>query len=276
MGNRSFKSDFRRSFIKGLVVLLPTVLTLIILIQVYQFIQDSIGTPINDASEWLVTQVGLAPLFFDVGLSEMVSVDGVETTAIVDGIETKKIVDGVKTEVVAIPPLFGFVVAILIVYFVGSFFASFLGRKLLPIAERVLHKIPIFKVIYPYAKQVTDFFLEDKKFDYDLVVAVPYPRKGIYSIAFVTGDGMKAVTQAAGKQLVNVFIPSSPTPITGYTIFVDPEEIVPLDMTVDQALRFTISGGVIVPPSQVQPSRKPKIAQQPVLEVQVPDKKDPS
>ena len=84
-------------------------------------------------------------------------------------------------------------------------------------------------------------------------MAIQYPRKGIYSIGFVTSEGLKDVTNETGVEMVSIFIPSSPTPITGYTILVPREEVLHLNMTADEALRFTISAGVILPPSQLPP-----------------------
>jgi uncharacterized membrane protein len=99
-------------------------------------------------------------------------------------------------------------------------------------------------------KQVTDFVLSEKRAAFRTVVAVPYPRPGIYSLGFVTGEGWKSINRASGGEMVQVFIPSSPTPVTGYVVFVRRDEIVELDLTVDEALRFSISGGVIVPPRE--------------------------
>ena len=82
---------------------------------------------------------------------------------------------------------------------------------------------------------------------------------GIWAIGFVTGGGMKQISEVAGKTLINIFIPSSPTPITGYVIFVDPAEITYLDIGVEEALRFAVSGGVLIPERQEQDEEVKKI-----------------
>ena len=104
------------------------------------------------------------------------------------------------------------------------------------------------------AKQVTEFFFREKKaLTYQSCVAVEYPRKGIYSVGFITSEGFRQVTDIVGEDIVTVFVPSSPTPFTGYTILIPRASVHPLELSVDEALRFVISGGVILPPSQMPP-----------------------
>ena len=83
------------------------------------------------------------------------------------------------------------------------------------------------------------------------VVAVPYPRKGIWSVGLLTGTPMKAIQESAGEEMVTIFIPSSPTPVTGYTITVPRRDIIELALSVDEALRFIISAGVIKPDTEL-------------------------
>ena len=147
--------------------------------------------------------------------------------------------------------LVGFILAIILVYFVGRLLASYFGRKLWQLFEGTVQQVPGFKQVYPYVKQVTDYLFGEKKLKFSRVVAVPYPRHGLYSLGFVTGQGWRSIREATGQDMVQVFIPSSPTPVTGYVAFVRREEIIELPITVDQALRFSISGGVIVPPKEI-------------------------
>ena len=117
-------------------------------------------------------------------------------------------------------------------------------------AEGGLVKLPGIKQIYPSVKQVTDFFFSDRQVQYSRVVIVEYPRKGIWSLGLVTNTGMRTVDESLPGELLTVFVPSSPTPVTGYTITVRRDEVIDLPISIDEALRFTISGGVIQPPSQ--------------------------
>ncbi|MCK5713660.1 MAG: DUF502 domain-containing protein, partial [Hyphomicrobiaceae bacterium] len=147
----------------------------------------------------------------------------------------------------------GFIVAVILVYFAGFFFATYLGRGVWRLLEAAMKRIPVVKQIYPYIKQITDFVLSEQKVEFRRVVAVQYPRRGVWSMGFVTGSGLRTVREATGLHMVTVFIPSSPTPVTGYVVLVRREDIIDLPIGVDSALRFAISGGVIMPPGEVPP-----------------------
>lgn len=145
----------------------------------------------------------------------------------------------------------GFLVAIIVVYFVGRFLASLLGRQTWKIVERLLTSVPFVRAIYPNIKQVTDFLFGERQYEFSGVVAVQYPRKGIWSLGFLTGSPMIALAKATPEELVTIFVPSSPTPMTGYTITVPRSDTLDLAISVDEALRFTISAGVIKPHTQL-------------------------
>lgn len=149
-----------------------------------------------------------------------------------------------------IPPAVGFLVSLLFVLWLGSLASGFVGRGLTRVIDRAMRAIPLVRSIYPYTKQVCEFFLEDDALEFDTVVAVPYPSEGLWSVGFVTGTTFKTLREATGKDLVNVFVPSSPMPMTGYTTFCEVERLIPLPFTVDEALRATVSGGVLIPESE--------------------------
>ena len=105
----------------------------------------------------------------------------------------------------------------------------------------------------PSCKQVTDFFFGDnskERLQFSRVVAVQYPRKGIWSVGLVTGDTMRRIEQEAGGPCLTVFIPSSPTPFTGYVITVPRTDTMDLPISIEDAIKFAVSGGVVVPASQ--------------------------
>jgi uncharacterized membrane protein len=104
--------------------------------------------------------------------------------------------------------------------------------------------------VYPYIKQLVDFLISDSdKPKFSRVVAVEYPRKGIWSVGFMTGDSLRTI-EAKLPDSVTIFIPSSPTPFTGYTITVAKCDTIALPITVEEAIRFAVSGGVLVPDHQ--------------------------
>ena len=127
------------------------------------------------------------------------------------------------------------------------FLASLIGKATWRIIERLLYRIPIIKAVYPNVKQVTDFLLTERTLQFSGVVAVQYPRKGLWSLGLVTGPPMRSLQQAAGEELMTVFIPSSPTPVTGYVITVARSDVIELGLTMDEAMRYSISAGVIKP-----------------------------
>jgi uncharacterized membrane protein len=146
----------------------------------------------------------------------------------------------------------GFLIALVAVCIVGALLASVVGRTLWRMTERSIMNTPLLRRVYPYVKQITDFILtqEEQKKLFSRVVAVEYPRKGIWSIGFVTGSGLKKVVDNVKKEFLTVLIPTSPTPFTGFVITVPKKQTIDLDMTVEEALRFIVSGGVITPAKQ--------------------------
>ena len=144
---------------------------------------------------------------------------------------------------------------ILVLYLLGKFLAAGVGRVLWNLGESIVHRLPIIRNVYSSVKQVTDFLFTEQALSFTRVVAVEYPRKGIWTLAFVTGEGMFDIRQAAGEPTLTVLIPTSPMPATGFTMTVKKSETVELDITIDQAIQFIVSCGVVVPPQQVSVNR---------------------
>ncbi|WP_417385308.1 DUF502 domain-containing protein [Gimesia sp.] len=136
-------------------------------------------------------------------------------------------------------------------YFLGRFVTARIGAWMVfKFEQNVLARLPVVSNVYSSVKQVTDFFFSERTVDYSRVVAIEYPRRGIWSLGFVTGDSMLEMTVTAGEPLVAILVPTSPMPVTGYTMSVPKSEIVDLNLTVDQAFQFCLSCGVLVPPQQ--------------------------
>ena len=139
------------------------------------------------------------------------------------------------------------VISIAAVYSIGRFVTHRLGAWIALKTGAFVTSVPLVGEIYSAVKHVTDFFLAAHEHKYHRVVAVEYPRPGIWSLAFVTGEAMLECTQAAGEPLVNVLIPSAPLPFAGYTMNVKQSELVNLNMTMEQAIQYVMSCGVITP-----------------------------
>jgi uncharacterized membrane protein len=248
------RGSLTRAFITGLATLLPTVLTIIIITVSYNFLDEKIAQPITGLiRKGFSSEVAKQYFWKDTwSLQEWQLDESIDDSGLPE--RSGDIPFSQQVEQI-IPNWLGFVIAIFLVLAVGIVFRGVLGRQLLRLIEGLIKRIPFIKIIYPYAKQVTEFFFEEKnKIEYDTAVAVQYPRIGIWSLGFVTSSGFRTIQEKHGGPMVAIFIPSSPTPITGYTILVPQEEIIPLDLSVDEVLRFTISGGVIVPPDEIPQS----------------------
>lgn len=143
-------------------------------------------------------------------------------------------------------------IIILLLYFIGRFVSIRVGRWIvIKFEEQVLGRLPLIRNVYGSVKQVTDFvFTENQPVEYRRVVACQYPRKGIWSLGFVTGESMLQIAQAEGEPCVAILIPTSPMPMTGFTISVPKSDVVDLNLTVEQAMQFCISCGVLTPPHQ--------------------------
>ncbi|MBN1942080.1 MAG: DUF502 domain-containing protein [Phycisphaerae bacterium] len=223
---------FRRFFLRGLAAVLPTALTIGLIVWVFSKIQQYFGNYINKGAAYVTTRAYVW----------------------ITGMSDPDAISRLRVKIIVLWDhwlfWFGFVLAVLGVYFFGRFLASFFGRIVWRLIEKALIQLPIVKQVYPSIKQVTDFLLAERKLKVSKVVAVEYPRKGIWSLGLVTGRGMGTLEETLKSDLVTVFIPSSPTPITGYTITIRQDEVIDLPLSLDDALRFTISGGVILPPGQ--------------------------
>jgi len=154
----------------------------------------------------------------------------------------------------------GFVVAVVGVCVLGALLASYVGKSFWRTIEKFIMNTPFLRNVFPYVKQITDFLLtnEEQKKLFSRVVAVEYPRKGIWSIGLVTGAGLEKVVNTVKKEFLTVLIPTSPTPFTGFVITVQKRQTIDLDMTIEEALRFIVSGGVITPGSKHAVKALPK------------------
>ena len=290
--------NFRHFFLRGLAILLPTVLTIWLLIASYQFVQERIARPINQGVKSLVVYASPLPAASDKDYDEAVESltgrqkddwnvrdDELRRSFGSEYTATKRIehrrqwmriqpeVDrSVRTAVVerwwnsytlgswVVMDLIGLVIAIILIYIVGWLVGSFIGRRLYHKGEELIHRVPVIRSIYPSIKQVTDFFVGAKSGpQFSAVVAVEYPRKGLWSVGLVTGETMANVQEQAGQPCITVFIPSSPTPFTGYVITVPEADTIDLPITIEEAVKFAVSGGVLIPPSQKIGGVSPKL-----------------
>jgi len=153
-----------------------------------------------------------------------------------------------------------------VLFFVGRFLAAGVGRLFVNGFERVVNQLPVVRNLYSSVKQVTDFVLSEREIEFTRVVAVEYPRIGTWSLGFVTSDSIPQLRQALGEEMVAVFVPTSPMPMTGFTINIRKRDAVDLELTIDQAVQFIVSCGVVCPatdPRKLRTGPPPLLADSP-------------
>ncbi|MBN2119648.1 MAG: DUF502 domain-containing protein [Candidatus Omnitrophica bacterium] len=191
----------RRWFLTGLAVLIPIVITIYVIVGLFQFTDGILGKYINR----------YVYLYFGYTV-----------------------------------PGLGIIFSLVIIFLVGAF-ASFLRFRIFKNLETVLLKIPLVGKIYRPSKRIVNFLFLQEKPSFKKVVLVEYPRRGAYCIGFVTNESPEKINQKISKKMLNIFIPSSPSPITGFTLIVPEEEVIFLDITVEEATRIIVSGGMLDP-----------------------------
>ena len=137
---------------------------------------------------------------------------------------------------------------LLVLYLLGKFLAAGVGRFFWNQLERIIHRVPLVSNVYSSIKQVTDFLFSEREMHYTRVIAVEYPRKGVWTLGFVTGEAMFDLQNAMSEPLVSAFVPHSPMPFTGFAVTVKKSETIDLNISVDQAIQWVVSCGVVIPP----------------------------
>ncbi|MDY0028890.1 MAG: DUF502 domain-containing protein [Pseudobdellovibrionaceae bacterium] len=144
-------------------------------------------------------------------------------------------------------PGLGVVVAFGFFIVVGMFTRNFIGRMFLNLSHYIMERLPVVKTIYGAIKQVIDMVMGQQAKAFRDVVMIEYPRKGVYMMGFLTGRTEGEVQELTDKEMVNIFIPTTPNPTSGFLVFVPKEEVIDLNMSVDDGLKMIISGGMITP-----------------------------
>ena len=273
----------RRAVLRGLGVVLPPLLTIVVFLWAWSLIESKILVHMESGAAWCLT-FGLGDSYpepppearvtqvdgetvYRVKSRKYTEVEsgGLVLSTIVQRVRQNPIKGMEKPEtpwqyknqyvrIVFMPryivvPLF-LAVFIVILYLVGSFIAAGVGRMMWSFFEGLIARLPLVRNVYSSVKQVTDFLFTDAEIEFNRVVAVEYPRKGIWSIGFVTGESMIDISAAAQEPVLSVLMPTSPMPATGFTVTVKKSETVDLDLTIDQAIQFVVSCGVVVPDQQ--------------------------
>ncbi len=278
---------FRRAVLSGLGVVLPPLLTIVIFVWVWNTIQDYVLIPVETGTRnmigWCISDIRderppeampaepqlrahIDKPMFKLGDQYYVQVAGeqwlplniYEAVVASPGDQMPTTADGIYRRYVdnrylrrfLVIPLF-LSVFVLFLYLLGKFLAAGIGRILWNFVEQLIHRVPVIRNVYGSVKQVTDFVFTEQEFEYTRGVAVEYPRKGIWSLGFVTGESMLDIRSAANEPVLSVLIPTSPMPATGFAVTLRKSETIDLNITVDQAIQFIVSCGVVVPFEQL-------------------------
>ena len=144
-------------------------------------------------------------------------------------------------------PGFGLLIGVIIITLIGAVAAGFLGRWIIKLGEKVLNKMPVVRSIYSAFKQILETVLASQSDAFRDVVLVQYPREGLWVIGFVTGVTKGEVQDSIPITTVNVFVPTTPNPTSGFLLFCPKDDLIYLKMTVEQALKLVVSGGIVTP-----------------------------
>jgi uncharacterized membrane protein len=192
---------------------------------------------------------------------------------IVTGLIIKFLVDLLDFTILLLPPSWrpeailgfsvpgtGVVVAIVIVFLTGIVAANIVGRKLFDLGEAIVDRIPLVRSIYSAVKQVMQTLFHDGGQSFRRVLLVQYPRQGLWTLGFQTGAGIGEVQERTEREVITVFIPTTPNPTSGFVIMVPREDAIELDMSVEDGLKFVMSLGVVVPEWPAPVKGQPRLA----------------
>ena len=147
-------------------------------------------------------------------------------------------------------PGLGVVLAVVMVLVTGMIMANLLGRRLVVFWESQLARIPLVRTIYSAIKQIMEAVLATDAKSFRKVLLVEYPRKGVWSLAFMTSNDLGEVQDKTIANVISVFIPTTPNPTSGFVLMVPESDVIELDMSVEEGLKMIISMGVVVPNSE--------------------------
>jgi uncharacterized membrane protein len=152
-------------------------------------------------------------------------------------------------------PFLGVIMTFVIVFLVGAVTTNIFGKKLLHLWEEIIEKIPFVRRIYKGTKQVVSSFATMDTTSFTKVILIEFPRKGAHAIGFITGKTRGEIKHFTSNKHLKIFVPTTPNPTSGFIIFAEPNEFIELDMTIEEGIKFVVSGG-IVSPEQIKKSIK--------------------
>jgi len=147
-------------------------------------------------------------------------------------------------------PGLGLIIAAIFFILIGWFAKNILGRVLIQVSENIVHRLPIVRAIYKALKQIFETVMTSQSQAFREVVMFEYPRPGSWALGFVTGVTQGEVQRVTDTEVVNVFLPTTPNPTSGYLLFLPRKDLVFMDMTVEEGIKMIVSGGILTPPDR--------------------------
>lgn len=139
----------------------------------------------------------------------------------------------------------GIVLTVILITLVGFMTTNFIGKRLIDLGEQFIARIPLVKNVYAAVKQISDAMLSQPDKKYRRVVLIEYPRRGIYTLAFVTGIARGEIQNKTQGNVINIFVPTTPNPTSGFYLMIPESDVIDLVMSVEDAFKLLISGGMI-------------------------------
>ena len=222
--DRSIRAELRRYFVAGILVLLPLAVTTWLVWQIIGVVEGGVHTIIDNANAFLIRH----------------SSDPTDLTQ----------------RFLRYRPGYGFLIVIAVVFGAGLIATNVIGRRILRFLEGFVARVPFISKVYLTVQQIRDAFAGRKHTLFQSVAVIEYPRPGLYTLCFVTSRAGGEVQHKTKEPLVSVFVPTTPNPTSGYLILVPESGLMPLSMTVEEAMKMVISAGALIPPYKVEEYRR--------------------
>ncbi len=277
-------APIRQALLSGLGVLLPPLLTIVILVWVWQTVRAYVLEPVT-AETRNVVALAVADIHDELpganrtGDGDVLIWNGVSYrqldggqyiplpvyNTVLKGIGMaalpttgigfyRRYVELVYLRPIVVVPVF-IVLFVALMYLLGSLFAAGVGRVLWTSFEHGITQLPVVRSVYGATKQVTDYMFNEGELEegakFKRVVAFEHPHRGQWQIGFVAGEGLKQIREIAGEPLVTVLVSVNPIPMSGYIRLIPKSQVIDLNMTFDQAIHYIVSFGVVLPPHQI-------------------------
>ena len=152
-------------------------------------------------------------------------------------------------------PGVGLVIGVLLITVIGAIAAGFLGRWIIKLGESILNRMPVVRTIYGASKQILETVISTQSDAFREVVLVEYPRRDLWVIGFVTGGTKGEVARRVDIDMVNVFVPTTPNPTSGFLLFCPRNDVIFMEMSVEDAVKLVVSGGIVTPPDEKAPKK---------------------